>query len=112
MVKSEIVIFLNSSNSTYTIKDGFTNKNTHCHPRYTENWFYATAINKLSDKYIMYGIDESTRLTYTRKELNIVYPIMKGKFTSLTSADLLNWKNKYRTRKGDLPALDILCELI
>lgn len=112
MDKSEIVIFLNSSNSTYTIKEGFTNKKHTLSPWIYQELVYVTTINKLPDRYIMHSINESTRSYYTRNELNIAYPITKGKLTSLTSMDLLNWKNKYREKKGVLHALDILYELI
>ena len=111
MDQSEIVIFLNSANSTYTLKSGFKDEKHTLSPWIYQELIYAATINKLPDRYIMHGLDESTRANFVAKDLNIAYPVLDEKFTNISRTDLLEWENRYKSKKESLHPLDVLYEI-
>lgn len=111
MDHSEIVIFINSANSTYTLKSGFKDEKHTLSPWIYQELIYAATINKLPDRYIIHGLDESTRANYAATDLNIAYPVSDEKFTNISRTDLLEWKNRYKSKKVSLHPLDILYQI-
>lgn len=96
MDQSEAIFFLNTSNSTYKLKDGFLKENT-LSPWIYEEIMLGTFLKEKSwNEHREYLVNEKEHF---QKELKVAYPISTDEVTEITFVDLVEWLRTWEKRK-------------
>ena len=96
MDQAEAIFFLNTANSTYKLKNGFSKECTLSPWIYEEIVCAKTLREKEWEAHRERRLDEAYHF---EKSLNIAYPCDLKEFKTLTFMDLLKWIDAWRCRK-------------
>lgn len=96
MDQAEAIFFLNTSNSTYKLKNGFMKEHT-LSPWIHEEIVFAKHLRERSwEEYRMIRMDEAFHF---EKSLNVAYPYDLEEYKTITFVDLVEWVKKWEKRK-------------
>lgn len=96
MDQAEAIFFLNTSNSTYKLKNGFSKEHT-LSPWIYEEIVCAKLLRERSwEEYRMLRMDEAYHF---EKSLNVAYPYDLKEYKTITFADFIEWVKQWEKRK-------------
>lgn len=96
MDQTEAIFFLNTSNSVYKLKNGFSKEHT-LSPWIYEEVMCAKLLREQSwEEYRMTRVDEAYHF---EKTLNVAYPYDIEEYKTITFVDLVEWVKKWEKRK-------------
>lgn len=98
MDKSEAIFFLNTPNSTYMLKKGFTGEHT-LSPWIYEEIMCATLLREKSWESYRYRNERIDEATHFEKSLNIAYPLKTDRFKEISFMTLVEWSKAWDDRK-------------
>lgn len=96
MDRAEAIFFLNTSNSTYKLKNGFSGEHT-LSPWIYEEIMCATLLREKS--WEMHRNERLDEAVHFEKSLNIAYPIKTDGFKEISFMTLVEWSKKWDERK-------------
>lgn len=97
MDQAEVIFFLNTSNSTYKLKDGFSDEHT------LSPWIYGeiTCATLLREKsWELHRNKSMNENAQFEKRLNVAYPLKMDGFTEISFMTLVEWWNAWNDRKN------------
>lgn len=99
MDQTEVVLFLNTNNSTYQLAKGFENKHT-LSPWIFEEIMLSTVLRRRDWK--EHRKEPTTVLAHYQEKLDVVYPLCLDSFTHISTSDVVEWKQKWEERKSNI----------
>ena len=94
MDQAEAIFFLNTSNSTYKLKNGFLKEHT------LSPWIYEEIVFAKHLRERSWEEHRADGTVYFEKALNVAYPCDLKEFGTITFINLVDWVNEWEKRKG------------